>query len=1116
MNFVACSMFPRLLLSLSLILSALLMNGQSVLSSGKWYKIGVTQTGIYKLDRNFLSNLGLPVSSLDPRTLKVYGNSGGGMLPQPNATARPTDLLQNAIYAVGQSDGSMDSNDYFLFYGHGPDMLKWNESGFEYEKNLYSDTTYYFITIEGVSGLRISTLSSEAEQPTKVTTFDDVIIHELDNENLLGSGRQWFGEVLSPATTLSANFNYNVPNVIALEEAQLLAMAQSEGDCSMKMNINSNQVGTLPIDAYPGTTYGKKGVAASAVFPLTGASSSINVEITFQPNGSPSISFIDWFSIQMTRALTFSGTQLHFRSISSLDNSITSYQLANAPTNLQIWDVTDPTLSGKISHQTSSGSAIFSASSLEMREYVALSGSDFPSPVAFGKVSNQNIRSTTSVDGIIITHPSLLSEAQRLADFHSSNDNLNIAVVTTRQVYNEFSSGMQDISAIRDYARHVYQTGGQLKYLLLFGDASFDYKYRLSINGNLVPTYEARESFDPIYSYTSDDYFGFFDNDEGEWIESLSGDHTLEIGVGRLPVRTLDEAKTVVNKIIRYATDPATLGPWKNRSVYIADDGDNNIHVDHAEELSEIITSNNRMETRKLYLDSFDQIVNPNSTETSPKLTNIILKSVNDGALLVNYIGHGNETQWMDENVFTSSEISDLRNYQKLPIFVIATCQFGKYDGILTSGAERLLLVDQGAVALLSTTRLVYASTNLLINQAFHASFVSAESDKTVRLGDIVRETKNNSLYGAANRNFTLLGDPMLRPGFPKYDIILDQFQEPDPENLAALDRITLSGTVQENDLLVGDFNGRLHVVIYDVPVEKITKGQQNPALTYYEQDNAIFRGEASVVNGAFSMELIIPKNISYSNGQGRISLYAWDSNSNMDAAGESSNILIGGTNKEASPDNSSPMLNVYINEPSFKNGSKVGPGAVLIARFSDESGMNISNSGFDRGITMELNGQFYELNEYYTADADDFTKGAVVYPLNDLEPGFYTAIIKGTDTYNNPVKKSVEFVVANQPILQTFNFITYPNPAKSFANFRFDHDREGESLQLQLIVYSLNGDQAVTESRTVDFSDRSVEMSADFSGRLPKDGLYVYKLSIRSLADGALAELTGRLVIRN
>ena len=1108
-------MFHRHLLSFSLVLLSLLLSGQSVLSSGKWYKVGVTQTGVYKLDRNFLSNLGLPVSSLDPRTLKVYGNGGGGMLRQANATSRPTDLLQNAIYEVGQSDGSMDANDYFLFYGHGPDKLDWSATGFDYEKNLYSDTTYYFITYEGDAGLRIGTVASEIEQPTKITSFDDVIIHELDNENLLGSGRRWFGEVLSPATGLSKSFNYNIPNILSLQEAQLHAMAQSEGDCSMEMYVNSNLIGTLPIDAFPGTTYGDKGVDASGSYPISGSGSSLNVQIKFNENGSPSISFIDWFSIQMTRALNFSGTQLHFRSVASFDNAISSYQLENVPTDLQIWDVTDATTPTKVSHQTSSGDAIFSRPSAEVHEFVAFTGSDFPTPSSFGKVPNQNIRSLTGVDAIIITHSTFLSEAQRLADFHTANDDMNVSVVTVRQVFNEFSSGMQDISAIRDYARHVYQTGGQLKYLLLFGDASFDYKYRLSTNSNLVPTYEARESFDPIYSYTSDDYFGFFDNDEGDWIESFSGDHTLEIGVGRIPSRTVEEANIVVNKIIRYSTSTGGFGPWKNRSIYIADDGDNNIHMEHAETLSDILTSNNKLESRKLYLDSFDQIINP-SNETSPKLTSAILKSINDGALLVNYIGHGNETQWMDEEVLSSSEISDLRNYQKLPIFVIATCQFGKYDGIIKSGAERFLLADQGAVALLSTSRLVFASTNFLINQSFHASFASAETDNSKRLGDIVRETKNNSLSGPVNRNFTLLGDPMLRPAFPKYEILLDQFQGPDPENLAALDQINLSGSIQNNEILVENFNGKVNVVIYDVPVEKVTKGQQNPVLNYYEQDNAIFRGEASVVNGLFSLELIIPKNISYSNGQGKILLYAWDSDLGIDASGESSELIIGGTNKEAAPDNVPPILNVYINEPSFRNGSKVGPGAVLIARFTDESGMNISNSGFDRGITMELNGQFFELNEYYTADLDDFTKGTVVYPLNDLEPGSYSAKIKGTDTYNNPVEKSVDFVVANQPILQTFNFNNYPNPAKTYTNFRFDHDREGESLQLQLVIYSSNGQQSIVENRIADFSDRTVNMEVDFAGRLPKDGLYVYKLSIRSLADGALAELTGRIVIRN
>lgn len=1111
-------MCSRLLLTFLLILTIVLVKGQSVLVSGEWYKVGVTETGVYKLDKDFLNSLGLDVNSLDPRTIKVYGNGGGGMLPQSNAEDRPFDVLENAIFANGEEDGSFDSGDYFLFYGRSPNKIEWTDMGLEYEKNLYSDTTYYFITVGGAEGLRMPDQSSEEEQFDKITSYDDAILYELDGFNLLGSGRNWFGESLSPAVGLERSFDFIINNVESYGEVELHAMAQSEGVCTLGMQINGAAIGSIDFAAVPfgvGTLYRIKGDETSDRFDVTGNSDNIAVDFNFTPNGTTSIAYINWFSITMKRSLILEIEPLQFRSLASLNNPISSFEISNIDGSSQVWDVTDPISPISIDYSVSGGKAIFSVTTDQLKELVAFSGSDFPSPVAFGEVANQSIQSITAIDGVIVVHPAFLDQAKRLADFHLSHDNLVVNVVTTREVYNEFSSSMQDVSAIRDYAKHIYETGGRLKYLLLFGDGSYDYKDRISNNTNFVPVYESRNSLHPIYSHSSDDYFGFLSPDEGEWVETSEGDHTMEIGIGRLPVKTPEEAKVIVDKIIRYCSSTSTLGKWRNEVVYVADDGDGNIHTRHGEDLSAIIDLSG-FNVNKIYLDAFEQQINPNN-ERSPAMTRSILEAIEKGAFLVNFIGHGSERQWMDEKVLTNSDINQLTNFQELPIFVTATCEFGRYDDPLqSSGAERLLLSRQGAIALLTTTRPVFASTNFILNQAYHESISQITTNENIRLGDVIRESKNNSLVGAVNRNFALLGDPMMRPAYPKYEIVLDQFQSVELDTLSALEEVNLTGNIMDAGRQVSDFNGKLDVVLFDIPTEKITKGQESSPFLYSEQDNALFRGQLTVTNGQFSGTFIIPKNISYQNQVGKLSLYAWDQERGRDANGVTRNFVLGGTNETALVDVTSPSLDVYLNEPSFRNGSTVGTRALLVARFSDESGINSSYSGFERGITLELNGEIIELNDFYTADIDDFTKGTVLYPLQKLDPGRYTALIKGADTYNNPVEKVVNFVVSNQPILQTYNFKNYPNPARTFTNFTFEHDREGEPLRVEVLLYAMNGDQIDSISEQIDFSDRMVFLQMDFAGKTKRDGLYLYRVIIRSLVDGATDEVVGRVVIRN
>lgn len=1093
------------------------LNGQSsVLSSGSWYKIGITESGIYKIDQATLNALGI-TSSIDPRKISVFGNGVSGPLPQPNERSRPVDLLENAIYVSGETDGVFNQNDFILFYGVGPDHQEWTSDGFSFEKNPYSDTAYYFLRVEGADGKRISP-SPSVDVPSDIiaTSFDDHLTFEEDINNLITSGRTWVGELLSNGN--SQNYSNQIDGLVSDINLTMQVIGQSSADGSFDIAADQTSIGSIAIPAIPsgpGSTYSIKARSNQQTFTIP-ERSSFTIGVTYNGGSGNARGFIDRFFMTFSRELKLYGNETDFRVIGN-SGQVIEYRVKGAST-ANIWNVTDPTDVKSQLYTPISDEAVFKSQSANLEEFVAFSGSDFPSPFVYGVVPNQNLRSDFSYDGLIITSPAFEAEARRLAEFHNEHDALDIKVATLSQVYNEFSSGRQDITAIRDYAKYIYDQGGRLKYLLLFGDCSYDYKDRVNPNTNFVPTYESRESFHPIYSHSSDDYFGFFEEEEGEWMENFNGDHTLEIGIGRLPVKTAEEAKIVVDKIIYYATSTNSLGKWRNNITYLADDGDFNIHAQQVENLSELVdTTYAQYAINKLLLDAFEQESGA-SKDTSPKTTSALKTTIKNGTFSINFIGHGNERQWTEEEVLTRSFISELTNKNKLPIFVTATCEFGRYDDPReTSGAEALLLSSTGgAIALLTTSRPVFASTNYSLNKAFHDNMYRKVDGKNQRLGDIIRFTKNQGLEGPVNRNFTLLGDPMMMPAFPKLNVVLDEVSM---DTLSALEEVTFSGKIMDGDNLRGDFNGSLVISVLDKKQQFKTKGQESAPYVYTLRNNALFRGEVLVEDGQFNFSFIVPKNISYEYSRGKMSFYAWDEELNIDAAGSSREFVIGGTNEAPALDDSPPTISMFLNDRNFESGNTVGSSSLLIAEISDESGITTARTGVVDGITLELNGESINLNEFYTASPEGYQRGTLTYPIQDLLAGKYTATLKVWDTHNNMRSETIEFNVTDEQILFVYNHAVYPNPIQKETTFYFEHDREDEDLSVTILVYSPRGEIIKQQVSLIENSSRFIELpweAVTQGGQRLYPGVYYYRLIIQSKFDGATKEITQKLVINN
>ncbi len=1107
----------------------------SVLASGEWYKLKVGSDSIYKIDFNYLSEIGLNPSTIDPRKIKIYGN-GGKMLPQSNAITRPKDLVENHIFIKGEEDGVFNSDDYILFFGQEADTYEFDLENqiVLYKNNDYDDFSYYYLTLTGSDGLRVCEIPNPGINFPEVETYFSYSVHEVDKDNLVISGRQWF-ERISATDLTSLGFSF--PGFVQEKDVTITSsvMARTFNPAEFSILNNNKEVGKQVVGSVPDGTYTSRGKIDTQTFKFRGASVTGNPDSLVlsyrygKAEGRVSTPYLDYLLVTAHSKLELYNDQTIFRSWVSTDLPNITFSIANGNENTMIWDISNP-LSPMAEVVTISNNKIkfgISGSNTELKSHIAFDPDKvLVSPHYEGKVENQDIQGLGPANLIIVSYPDFVQEANRLGQLRRQHDGLTVHVVTTEMVYNEFSSGSQDISAIRDFLKYMYDIDHSekgIRYALLFGRGSYDYKSRTEFDTNYVPIYESRNSLHPIYSYSSDDYFGFMEDSEGDWIETSAGDHTLELGIGRLPVKSIEEARVVVDKYYTYALNSKSFGKWRNNVSFVADDGDNNLHMKQANRLADTVTmKENRLNIKKIYVDSYKQT---NLPETAPGVNRVIDQVVDEGTLIVNFTGHGNERQWTKERILDIPMIDNWTNEYRLPLFITATCEFGRNDDpALISGGERMILKEKGgAIALVTTARPVFASQNFEVNNAFYQSILASSRNKNLRLGDVFKETKNNSLSGSVNRNFSLLGDPSLKLAFPENSVELETINGQliaNADTLKALSKVTLTGSVKNlsGDVL-NQFNGTLDMILFEKSTVKITLGNENPSYIFSERDNIIFKGKASVNEGMFVLSFIMPKNISYQYGFGKLSFYAYSSVLNSDASGASGEVIIGGSDVTVLTDIDPPDIQLFMGDTTYQSGMIVKPNTLLVAKLFDESGITISQSILDQNIQAIIDGgSVVNLNEYYEADLDTYQSGWVNYPMNNLEPGPHTITIKAWDVFNNPAEAHIEFIVSEKDQLTMENLRNYPNPFVDFTNFTFEHNRAGEDLDIHLQIFNSNGSivketkydlyQSFTTASGIEWDGRNT------SGQKVRPGLYYYKIIVRSTLDGAMAQLYQKLII--
>ncbi|MAP99445.1 MAG: peptidase C25 [Flavobacteriaceae bacterium] len=1103
----------------------------SKLSSGNWYKFYINNTGIHKIDKEFLNDLGINTNNIDPKKIKIFSGKGG-MLSLQNQDDFPTDPIENTIKIVGEEDGVFDSEDYILFYGIGPEG--YNDEN-DTNLNLYENNISYFISIGTENGLRLNQLiEPEGNSDLNINYYTNYKFYEVDEYNLAKIGRRWFGDRFDFENI--KNYQFELDDLITEYPVslRLYAAATSEISTSMSINLNNSPITTLVFGSI-----GDPILASGAGYSneINVNSSTLNVSLDYNNNGNPSSSaYLDYISLEGRSFLNFNGGQLLFQN-KNLEKQpeIVTYEIGNALNVKHIWNVSD---NSNIFELTSSESNMISFKSFysESNKFIAFDESFYFEPFFENEpeISNQNLKEEIffndqnliePIDYLIIARSDMILQAERLAEINRVKNNLNVKVVDVEKIYNEFSSGNQDISAIRNFVRYVYSNENNensLKYLCLFGDASFDYKDRIPNNTNIIPSWHSLNSFSLSSSYISDDFFGMMDFNEG----SMTSSNKLDIAVGRILADSNQKAIDLIDKIESYYSQDS-YGDWRNRIIVISDDVDEpweNIIQSTSNNIADLITQNKPFfNTKKILIDAFNQETSSGG-ERYPEVNNQIINGMKQGALVINYFGHGGEDGLARERIFDKIDAAEINNNNKFNCFVSVTCEFTKFDNPNRDTAGEFLYWNKygGSIALITTTRQIFVSVGVNFNLTLENYLFSLNSDNYTSMAEALRLTKTDlSISNSDQRRLVFfIGDPAMKLAIPKPDInitkINDIMIQDFDSSLRGLDLVKISGEMTNSNGSINDlFQGELIATVFDKEINRSTLANDgttdnsgNPIiLNFNTLGEVLFRGKSTITDGLFELNFVIPKDVGMQVDYGKFSFYAKENNNLNDKNGYDLSVLIGGINENAEEDNLGPEIDLFMNDESFVSGGITNENPNLIVKLFDLNGINTS-SGVGHDIIAVLDNddtKSFRLNEYYQANLDDYQNGTVNFPLNNLVPGLHTLRLKAWDVYNNSSESEIEFIVFDEDQdLVIENLLNYPNPFINYTEFWFNHN-SSTNLNVTIQVFTISGRLVKTINGITDSSgntnfsrDFSWDGRDDFGDKVAK-GVYIYKLTIRS-----------------
>ena len=1096
-------------------------HSNSVLADGKWVKIRIPETGIYKLTNSALRSMGFK----EPSKVRLFGY-GGAVLPETDLHLLTDDLPEQALWR---------SSGYVLFYGQGPVSWKHTSKGYEHEVNTYSDYGYYFLTdLQDSVMASFNTLQTDTVPGVIIDTYPDYTVYDPDEFSWYRSGRRFF-EKYDYASGYSRSYQFSLPGLASDTVGMKIAFsASSSKTTSVSVSVNGKQTGEFKIGPTGSSAVASVGEAA---LESRGQFTEQNTVRLVHERQQGESGHLDYISLNYRRRLAMYGASTLFRVESPMTD--VSFSITGSNADVQVWKISDDGSSAIVPSEYSDGTTVTLAASYtpdDILVAVNTKGS-FPEPVKVGEVMNQNLHSLDPVDMVIVVPASgkLTSAAQRLAAAHHSIDSLSVAVVRADMIYNEFSSGTPDATAIRRFMKMLYDRGGVQsapRYLLLMGDGAWDNRMHVSDWSGRNPDdyllcYESYESLSHTGSYVMEDYFGLLDDAEGRSLLT----EKVDVGVGRLPVRTASQARDKVDRIIEYMTG-AYAGAWCNRILVLGDDGDNNTHMYDADKVADVCQkANPAIDVRKIYWDAYQMEITA-SYNGYPSIRKQLLEQLDEGALIVNYSGHGSTEVLSHELVMNKADMSQLKS-KRLPFWITASCDISPFDSPLESmGMNLMNNTDGGAIGILGTTRTVFANLNGVMNRSFSRYVLSRSSDGRLNaLGDALRLAKNELVTageGETDRtenklHFVLLGDPALRLAVAELKAVVDSFNESDcavTDTAKAGAVVTVKGHIECNGERLSDYRGLLSSTVFDserlITCRNNLKTAEQP-FTFRYRDRVLYSGSDSVRNGEFTFSFPVPMDINYSNENGQILLFA-KGNDGRNANGSFSNFAVGGTADGLSRDLAGPDIRLYLNTPGFLYGASVNATPMLVAELRDSSGLNTSGNGLGHDILLIIDNNpnwTWVLNSNFEQTAGDYTSGRVMFSIPELPEGRHELMLRAWDVMNNSSTVYLGFKVVTD-LKPRFTIDVTASPARESTAFVITHDRPGQNAAVTVQVSSSDG--TLQWMKTVRDESGSGVTVVDWnlhgnSGHRMQPGLYIVRASVGT-DGGATSSASCKLVI--
>ncbi|MGD8777773.1 MAG: type IX secretion system sortase PorU [Ignavibacteria bacterium] len=1102
----------------------------SVLATGTWYRFKAPTEGIYKITRDDLSSLGIDADNVDPRTIKIY-NNGGYILPEDPEIEVPDNLVENAIYIAGEGDGSFDNSDYILFYGRGTDFYEYDSDEDEVVrmKHYYTKDNYYWITSGGDEGKRMETKNSSSSSTGYVQDYTEAFtFHEQDLLQLseVLSGRRYFGESFNSnnkTVSIVNSLNNRISGSRIEYHFSFINSAERRVRLTITENDNSLYSSSL---SYPNhTTDYEYGEETESTVSYSGDLTDDRsvVKFSFDASLSTDIGYLDYLEIKYERELYAANDTIVF--FSKDTGAVIEYNLYDFSTSsIEVYDITDFSSVKKIENATiSGGQFIFKAQEQfnAVSKYMGLNTNSYKSIEDAEQVDNTNIKGILEgSEYILVTTRDFSEHAERLETYRESQspNKYSVQIVYIDQIFNEFNSGLYDPMAVRNFVKYAFENWNTQPYFfVLFGDSEYDFLNREGGEYNFLPTYQSEESLDEVDSYTTDEMF-----------VRVTQDSKPDLCYARIPVYNDESAKIIIDKIIAYEAN-ADKGIWQNQITLVADDRmkstsqEDNLHTPQSEVLDSSYIPKH-FNVNKIYLAKYPTVVT-GLGRRKPEVNIAIIEAVNDGTILLNYIGHGSSKEWADERVLLRDVTIPQFENENYFFLTAATCEFGQFDLVgVQSGAEVMLFLENGgAIGEFVSARPVFSSNNARLNNIFYSNLISEANTigDPITTGEAFFLTKLTGSNSPSNdRKFHLLGDPAVCLAVPEPLVKIDSVNGKSLEEsvqIAALSTVKINGSVTDSQSNVNtSFNGEGIVTVFDsditVSLEELGEGY-----TIKDQGGIIFNGGVTVENGKFQTEFVVPKDISYTNLNGKITSLLFDESS--DFVGATENVIIGGTDSSVVDDNTGPEVEIFYDDISYENSYLVNSDFKLIVKLSDETGLNTTGTGIGHNLEGILNDEDTDPIDFTNSYAGDLNSGGksgvIEHSFLNMEAGDYELKVKAWDVFNNLTEEESSFTVVNSDGLVIRNVVNYPNPFSSNTTFTFQQNLES-SLNVRIKIYTIAG-RLIKEINSDNIVDKFVKIDwdgRDEDGDVLANGTYLYNLIVES-ADGEFKEnILGKLAV--